>query len=222
MYVFYNISFQYLKAFEVALFTIFTPIYVALINNAIERKWYWFYILTSVTAIIGTAFIVQTSFDRPGILTGFIIIQLSNICFAVGQVLYRKLMRLHSEVRDMDIFGLTYLGGFLTALIISPFIVDYGNITITPLQWGNLIYLGVLASGLGFFLWNYGARRTNIGALAIFNNLKIPLSITVSLIFFNETADLIHLFLGGAIILVSLGINEMMEHQRLKNISMSC
>ena len=107
MYVFYNISFQYLKAFEVALFTIFTPIYVALINNAIERKWYWFYILTSLTAIIGTAIIVQTSFDRPGMLTGFAVIQLSNICFAVGQVLYRKLMRLHSEVRDMDIFGLT-------------------------------------------------------------------------------------------------------------------
>ncbi len=214
MYLFYNQSFQYLKAFEVALFTIFTPFYVASISNIVERKQNYFYIMTSAIAIIGTAIVVQTGFNRPGMISGFVFVQLSNLCFALGQVLYRKLMRSQPDVRDVEIFAVPYLGGFLTALLVSPFFVDWSKVAITTTQWWNLVYLGALASGFGFFLWNYGARRTNIGALAIFNNLKIPLSIMISLLFFNEKTNLLHLLIGGAIILVSLLLNEFLERRK--------
>lgn len=214
MYIFYNISFQYLKAFEVALFTIFTPLFVTVVSNVIERKWNNPYLLTSILAIIGTAIIVHTGFSRPGMILGFVMVQLSNLCFAIGQVYYRRTMIKAGNVKDMEIFALPYLGGFVAALIVSVFYVNFSEIRITTSQWLNLIYLGALASGLGFFMWNYGARRTNIGALAIFNNLKIPLSITVSLIFFHEKTDIQSLLIGGSIVIVSLVINQMIENKR--------
>ncbi len=219
MYIFYNWSFQYLKAFEVALFTIFTPFYVVVINNLIERKWNHIYLLTSILAIIGTGIIVHTGFDRPGMITGFLIVQLSNICFAIGQVLYRGIMRVNVLLKDVEIFAITYFGGFVTAAIASVVFVDWSQIIITSTQWWNLLYLGALASGLGFFLWNYGARRTNIGALAIFNNLKIPLAIIVSLLFFHEKTDLPSLLLGGLLVLGSLLLNEGFEKRQAKTIS---
>ena len=211
MYIFYNWSFQFLKAFEVALFTIFTPFYIVVVNSLIEKKWNNYYLVTSVLAIIGTGIIVHTGFNRPGMILGFMVVQLSNICFAIGQVLYRRVMRANASLKDVEIFAIPYFGGFLTAAIVSMAFVDWSNITITSTQWWNLLYLGALASGLGFFLWNFGARRTNIGALAIFNNFKIPLAITVSLLFFHEKTDLPSLLLGGLLVLGSLLLNEAIE-----------
>jgi hypothetical protein len=48
----------------------------------------------------------------------------------------------------------------------------------------------------------------DIGALAIFNNLKVPLAVAVSLIFFGEQANLLNLAIGGAIVFAALVINE--------------
>ena len=117
MYIFYNISFQYLKAFEVALFTIFTPVYVAVVSNLIERKWNNPYLLTSILAILGTAIIVHTGFNRPEMILGFIMVQLSNLCFAIGQVYYRRIMIKAEGVKDVEIFAIPYLGGFVAAHI---------------------------------------------------------------------------------------------------------
>jgi len=215
MYIFYNLAFQYLKAYEVALFTISTPFYVALAHNWFENKWNWLYIFTAILAVIGTVIVKLNDIHSFGLFLGFFIVQLSNICFAIGQVLYRRVMLMEIKVKDAEIFALPYLSGALIASIVSLFLVDWQSVRITSGQWWNLLYLGALASGLGFFLWNYGARRTNIGVLAIFNNLKIPLAIIVSLIFFGEKTNIVFLLIGGTIILSALVINEVLEkHNR--------
>ncbi|MFA5700981.1 MAG: EamA family transporter, partial [Desulfuromonas sp.] len=74
-------------------------------------------------------------------------------------------------------------------------------------QWLTLLYLGVLASGLGFFMWNYAARTVNAGVLAVSNNLKIPLAIACSAVFFGEQINLFQLVAGSAIILAALILN---------------
>jgi drug/metabolite transporter (DMT)-like permease len=211
MYIFYNFSFQSLKAYEVALFTIFTPFYVALLHNLIQKRWNTVYVLTAILAVAGTAVIKYADITRPGLLLGFSFVQGSNICFAIGQVLYRKTMLQHPEVKDRDIFAVLYTGGALIALAIALVLVKWNEVNITSTQWWNLAYLGALASGFGFFLWNYGARRTNAGALAVFNNLKVPLSITVSLLFFHEKTNLTSLLIGGLVILLALLINQVYE-----------
>lgn len=219
MYIFYNFAFRHIKAFEVALFTIFTPIYVTLINDAIKRKLNLAHLMLSIITILGTAFIVKTSFSRPDMLVGFTLVQLSNLCFAIGQVFYKHLMSTIPVVKDQHIFAILYLGGAGITAILSIIIVPLGAVTITPVQVWTLLYLGAIASGLGFFLWNFGARRTNVGALAIFNNLKIPLSITVSLLVFGENTNIPALLMGGAIILAALVINEFIEKRNSARIS---
>jgi drug/metabolite transporter (DMT)-like permease len=83
-----------------------------------------------------------------------------------------------------------------------------GSLVINHRSSLSILYLGVVASGLGFFLWNYGARKVNTGTLAIFNDLKIPLAILISILIFNESTDLTRLVIGCVIIITALWMND--------------
>lgn len=207
MYIAYQFAFQYLQAFEVALFTIFTPLYVTLVNDIFKKRVNWLHLGTTALAIIGAA-IVKGAGIQSLLLTGFLLVQVSNICFAFGQVYYKRVMQSHPDVRDASIMALPYLGGVMVTGLAAGFTTDWSALLLTPLQGFTLLYLGLIASGFCFFLWNASARRVNTGALAIFNDLKIPLAVAVSLIFFGEQANLPNLLIGGGIILAALWLNE--------------
>jgi carboxylate/amino acid/amine transporter len=208
MYSFYIYSYKYLQAHEVALFTVLTPIYVTLFNDLFNKKINKIFLLTSLLAVIGTAIAKYDEINTTSLFIGFILVQISNICFAFGQIYYSFLLQELHDVKDHNIFALLYLGAVIITSILTFIFVDFQNVVITGSQIYTLIYLGVVASGLAFFLWNYGARRTNAGALAIFNNLKLPLAIAVSLLVFNETTNVLNLISGGIIIIGSLLLNQ--------------
>jgi drug/metabolite transporter (DMT)-like permease len=114
--------------------------------------------------------------------------------------------RLPESHTNLQVFGLLYLGAALTAALAAAG-TPWAALVITAKQAIILLYLGVIASGLGFFLWNIGARRVSSGTLAVFNNLKIPLGILVSVFFFRETADWPRLLGGGALMALALAVN---------------
>jgi drug/metabolite transporter (DMT)-like permease len=208
MYIAYNYSFHYLKAFEVALFTIFTPIFVTLIDQLFRRKIEAIALLAAVLAVVGAGIVSWANLQSPGLAIGFLIVQVSNLCFAFGQIYYRRVAATLPGVKDAHMMGILYLGGFAITALSTLLFGGLRSLTLSPLQIGTLVYLGVIASGLGFFLWNHGARQVSTGALAVFNDLKVPLAVAVSLIFFGEQTDLLHLLVGGGIVLVALVLNE--------------
>jgi len=113
------------------------------------------------------------------------------------------------ELKDRQVFALSYLGAAILTALSTTIFGGWSSIHMGNPQILSLLYLGVIASGFGFFLWNHGARRVNNGALAIFNNLKIPLAVAVSLTVFGESANVTSLLVGGVIILLALVINEL-------------
>jgi len=207
MYLAYTYSFKLLEAYEVALFTIFTPLYVTLIHDALHRRLNLLHLAAAALAVVGTAVVKQGEF-QPGVLAGFWIVQLSNLGFAFGQVYYRHILRSEPGMVDRRIFALPYLGGALVTGVTAAVFTPWGSLELSSLQAGTLLYLGAVASGLSFFLWNAGSRRVDAGTLAIFNNLKIPLAVAVSLLFFGEQASLPHLLAGGTVVMASLALNQ--------------
>lgn len=210
MYIAYNYAFGYLQAYEVALFTIFTPIYVTLIHDAIRRRMHWVSLFAAITTVIGTAIIRRGGVIQSDIFTGFLIVQISNLGFAFGQIYYREVMKSLPSTKydNLRVFGLLYLGGFLTAGLSAAVFTPWQSFQITGEQVLVLLYLGAIASGLSFFLWNVGARKVNAGTLAIFNDLKIPLAIIVSILFFGEQANWFNLLVGGGVAVLALVLNE--------------
>lgn len=216
MYIFYLAAFQTLQAYEVALFTIFTPVFVTLIDDAFNRRVNSLHLIVAIITIAGTWVIKGDALQSREILNGFLLVQASNLCYAFGQIYYRRLMAQNPDLKDRQVFGVLYLGGLLITAAATLITVPLSTITLTTQQWLTLFYLGAIASGLSFFLWNIGARRVNAGTLAVFNDLKIPLAVAVSLVFFGEQTDLIRLVIGGGIILAALTLNEILSKRQMQ------
>ncbi|OLO13036.1 EamA family transporter [Chromohalobacter japonicus] len=207
MYIGFYQSFLLLSVPEVLLFTIFTPLYITLIDDILKGRFTPFYLLTATLAVLGAA-VIRYADISDTYWAGFLVVQSSNLCFAVGQVAYRHLApRLPREVAHRHVFGWFYLGALCVALPAFWLFGDIKALPTTSLQWGVLIWLGVVASGLGYFLWNKGACRVDAGTLAIMNNALVPAGLLVNLLIWNRDADVPRLALGGGILLASLLIN---------------
>ncbi|HMB17055.1 MAG TPA: carboxylate/amino acid/amine transporter [Pelovirga sp.] len=208
MYVFYFHSFTLLSVPEVLIFTILTPIYVTLINDLLHRRFRPGYLLTAILAVIGAA-IIRYSPVESQVFAGFLVVQGANLCFALGQVGYKTLLeKTSTNLPQRHLFGYFYLGALAITLVLWLLLGDMGRLPTTNLQWGVLIYLGVIASGLGYFLWNKGATLVDAGTLAIMNNALIPAGLIVNLLIWNRDADLMRLGIGGGVLLVSLLVHE--------------
>ena len=210
MYCFYFQSFQFLTVPEVLLFSVLTPIYITLLNDVLSKQFHKRHLLTTLIAVLGAAYIQYSSINE-NVFLGFMITQGANICFAVGQIAYKHLLKATPELKHTPkhtIFGLFFIGAFLVSLIAFFIFGSTEKLPTTSVQWGILIYLGAVASGLGYFFWNKGAVMVNTGSLAIMNNALVPIGLIVNLVIWNKEADIQKVLIGGSLIFVSLALNE--------------
>lgn len=221
MYVLYLKSYEWLMAWEIALFTAFTPIWVLLleaswrIRGARVAQIAWPAVFVCV---LGAWLIRANGVELPSFGMGFLWIQAANLCFALGQVAYRRVLADQPEVHDASAHAWMFLGGAGVAGVFAgwrffgTFLDDPSEATelfaLDLQQVAALVYLGLVAAGFGFLLWNAGARRVSAGVLATMNNLKVPGGVLVSVLFFGETlsatgsgSEVARKFIGMALVL---------------------
>ena len=218
MYWAYIQSYQYLPGYLVAVFTIFTPIYVLLISAFYQRRLSWTLFAPILLSIGGAAIIVFKAPQSTDWLNGFFILQVANIAFAFGQVTYKNLTKTVSKESDsqpnngtsmithhLSNMGIMYLGACVFITLVASINNSFANISeISSKQWLILLYLGVIASGVCFALWNFGAKQVSTSSLAIMNNGYIPCAVLFSLSLFGENANIEKLIIGSALMLISL------------------
>lgn len=213
MYVCYMRAFLYLPSHLVALFSILTPFYVVLIHDLRQKRFHPRYFYVALLSVVGAAIIKVRTGSVESIWTGFALMQAAGLAFGFGQVYYRDWKRNHPEIPQLNSFAWLYAGGFFVTLFASFFFTDWANTSPTGSQAGIILYLGVIASGLGFFLWNKGAALTRPGTLAACNNAVVPLAMASSLFIFGEFSDLapdamVRLILGSSCILAAVMLAE--------------
>ncbi|MBH0037549.1 MULTISPECIES: carboxylate/amino acid/amine transporter [unclassified Pseudoalteromonas] len=209
MYSFYYHSFLFLTVPEVLLFTVMTPIYITLLNDALNKRFNPRFFIVALIAVIGAITIRFENLNNNFII-GLLLVQGANISFAVGQVTYKRLM-MNNQLDDKTVFGWFFIGALIIATICYALFGNSNKLPSTSTQWGILIYLGVVASGLGYFMWNKGATLVNVGALAVMNNLLIPAGIIVNVLIWNRDADIVRLSIGAAIMLGALIVNQIIN-----------
>jgi len=206
MYIFFFRSFGYLSVPEVLLFTTLTPLYITLFDEQFARRFHlpirWW--LATGLAIVG-AVVIRWNGITTGAIFGFVLVQGANVCFALGQVLYKRLDlgSVPDQIRD---FGFFFFGGAIIALIAATLLADWSKMPEGHVQWGVLLWLGLGASGLGYLGWNSGARLVNTAQLAVMNNMLIPAGILVNVAIWNRDADWIRLIMGGLILVGAIVI----------------
>jgi drug/metabolite transporter (DMT)-like permease len=205
MYAFYMRAYQFIPSHLVAIFSILTPVYVVLIHDLRIRSFSKHYLWVAILSVLGTASIKAKTLPSGDIWMGFGLMQAAGIAFAFGQVAYRDWKRANPQIPDRSVFALLSLGGVFSVGCFSLVLTDYQAVELSTEHWKAILYLGCVASGLGFFLWNKGASVTNPGTLAAFNNAVVPLAVLFSLFIFGEadnldTESLIRLIVGTLLI----------------------
>ncbi len=205
MYVLYIASFRYLPAYQVALYTVLTPIWVVLLEGGLIGRLRARNVLAALLAVAGAA-VVAGGGDPRGSLAGFLLVQGSNLSFAAGQVAYRRLMDGVPAETERKAFAWPLFGALVFLALVS--LPGTGPRWLWPTtgQWLVLGYLGVVASGIAFFCWNHGAVRVSSGLLAVMNNAKIPLGVLVALLVFGEHGSPPRLALSLALMGASLAL----------------
>lgn len=203
MYLLYLWAFRSLQAYQVALLTITTPIWVCLSENVLCRRLTLRPLVAALLAMTGAAVVTGANGFGRAPWHGIVLIQASNACFALGQILFRRVRQRHLDVTERALFGWMYLGAVVVTLPFTAGHISSALAHLTSTECAVLFYLGCVASGLGFFLWNDGALRVPTALLAVMNDVKIPLGVLVSLVCFGETVQFVRLLFGGALMLVA-------------------
>lgn len=206
MYLFLYHAFLYLSVAEVLLFTIFTPLYVTvvaeLLNGRRRLPWRWW--LAAVLAVAGAAVIRYDQLSEQ-FWFGFLLIQAANLCFAAGQVFYKRLP-LGNERQQLHIFALFFAGASVVSAVAMLAFADFNKMPTSNLHWLILLWLGVGASGLGYLLWNLASKRVNTAQLASMNNMLIPAGLLINFSFWGQQVDWWRLAIGSSILLLSIAV----------------
>ena len=116
-----------------------------------------------------------------------------------------------------NVFGYFHFGAFFVAVVALLTLGNPAKFSLTSTQILVLLWLGIVASGVGYFMWNKGACEVDSGVLAIMNNALIPAAIIVNLVFWQKDTDLTRLILGAVIMYISLIIhNKIMKFYGMK------
>ncbi|MDR2438328.1 MAG: EamA family transporter [Planctomycetaceae bacterium] len=216
MYLFLYHSYRFLSVPEILLFTIFTPFYVTLVYDILVRRFHFLYLISAGLAVLG-AFIIRYNNVSENFWAGFLLVQAANICFALGQSSYKYVAENNQEFDQKEIFGYFHFGALIVTMFAFFIFGNFEKINPSPLQWGILLWLGLAASGVGYFLWNKGATMVDAGVLGIMNNALIPAGIIINITIWNKVENYTTLIVGTVVILASL-----LFHIKCKNLAIYC
>ena len=198
-------AFKYLQGNEIALLTTTTPVFVAIWASIFGEKFKFIYILCILMSVLGAGIIVWQNITFEMMIKGILMMETSNCTFALGQILWKK----HINDTSSKYMFSAYFGASIFVLLISIFNINFTTISITTPQILSILYLAIIPTGIGFWLWNKGSVTVKSSTLAIMNNLKIPFAILFSVLIFHEKINIINFSIGASIILASIIILDL-------------
>ncbi len=226
MYIFFLRAFKYLQGNEIVLLTTSTPILVAICSSFFGRRFKWSYLICIIFSIIGAIIVIWDNVSFNFLLKGVLLMGLSNFCFALGQVLWREYIggsditntphpnpppQGGREQHDSQLMATAYLASAVFVFPLAVINTDFATFSLSATQWLSILYLGIIPTGIGFWLWNKGAKLVNSTTLAIMNNLKIPMGILFALVIFHERINLANFTIGSIFILTGITLSHLAD-----------
>jgi len=125
-------------------------------------------------------------------------------CWAVYCLLMKKLRHHYNTLvitRRVFIYGLLTLSPYF---IFEPFNFD-PEILLKPVVWGNLLFLGLIASSLCYVMWNQAMRELGIVKTNSYLYFTPVITIVTAAIILSERIT-VYIIVGAALILLGLWI----------------
>lgn len=196
MYVLYIQSYQYLPAYLIATFTITTPIFIGIFSQLLQNKSFSLSGVFSILLVVLGSLMMRFNIVNPlDYWLGFFLIQCANICFAIGQIMFKKWYSKNTSVDIIYNFSQMFFGAVLITSMFS--IINSTNIgMLNTYNLFALLFLGLFSTGFGFLAWNLGSIQVSNERLAVMNNAVIPIAIFNSYLIFGEAINPMLFFPG--------------------------
>ncbi|HDY81327.1 MAG TPA: DMT family transporter [Halieaceae bacterium] len=142
-------------------------------------------------------------------ITGGLMIICSVICWSTFTVLLRPFVRIYSP---MMVTYICTLGGTVPLLFLA-----IGNLqsqdwaAISGFSWASMVYSGVLAVAMGYFLWNWGLARLGSARTSVYANLLMPVALLAAWLVLGESLSLLQ-WLGIFLALVGVFLARHHSH----------
>lgn len=163
-------------------------------------------------AFVGVA-LIAGELRLAGEWRAMLLVVLGALTWALGQVLIRRL----NAISGLTITA--WIAVYATPqLFVMSLLFEQGQreaiVNAGPTVWAAVLYLGLVMTALGYWLWNSLLRRHEVGTVAPFL-LFIPVfSIVGGAIFLGETLAAREL-LGGAVIIAGVALITIRRRRRL-------
>jgi len=205
MYLFFYHSFLFLSVPEILLFTIFTPVYVMVFDHILGKKTLAFKpLLPALLAVIGAA-VIRIAPLNEEYWIGLLLVQAANLCFAFGQVAY-KYWAHENRKTQLEDFGCFFIGAFIVSIVALFLFANFDKLPSNTTQWLVLLWLGFVASGLGYLGWNMASKMVNAQTLAVMNNMLIPVGLLVNILLWQQDFSQIKLLVGSALLAIAVWV----------------
>ena len=121
---------------------------------------------------------------------GVLFTQLSNISFAVGQILLKKFFEKTTELSVICASPVLYLGATIMCMPLALSSIFIPKLTIPSMSCVlSLLVFGIIFFGVAQYLWNVGIAKTNIRTVSVLSNIQIPMAVIISGIVFRENVS---------------------------------
>jgi drug/metabolite transporter (DMT)-like permease len=209
----YN-ALNYISASTASIIVSLLPMFMLVTNFFVFKdKITLFKVGVILLTLVGVVMVVQADFRAMfnESLIGYSLMVMGVAAWVVYSLSTVKMRKNNSNIKVI-----TYQSGF-ALILFTPFAVSNLNI-VTQLDfnlWTNIIYLGVFASGLAFYLYVYSLKVLGTLPVSIFGNTVPVVTVITGFIFLQETLTLIQL-LGGSIIVITLLVYAYFEGKSKK------
>lgn len=157
-------------------------------------------IVALLTAIIGMIFVIGLKLENGnGYLFGSIVLVIGAIAWALYSIYIKK-------VSYSALFIATYATGFAFLFTTPVAILQFQKSDIDHLSNPNIfigvLYLGIIATALAFFLWNNGMKYVDAGVGSIFTFFNVLVGGFLGWLYLDEQLAW-NSFVGGLLILLA-------------------
>ena len=205
-----NIALQYTQATNVGVIVSSAPIFTAILAVFIlnDVKFQLRLLFGFLVAISGVCILIKGSAGPVAInFSGDLIALAGSLSFAVYSVLLQKVdsNRYHFifVTQKTFIYGLFWM---LLYVVIFEKSIDYSSLLEMRLL-SNMLFLGLIASGLCFVLWNYAIRL--IGSVSTSNYIYlVPLITAISAIVVLDEQVTWNIIFGGTLVIFGLLLSQ--------------
>ena len=200
-----NTALEFLPVADVTFLTSGTPIFMGIIMSIFFRDYkltpmQWVY---SVIAFIGVAIVIYSGSQGMHFsLVGDLLCIGASLSWCIYSVFVRKIGDKYPTLymsRKIFFYGSLSMVPFF---LINPFDATI-DIFVKPEVWGNLIFLGVIASMVCFTTWNLSIKKLGTVTTTNYMYINPVVSILSAVIILNESVSLMSVF-GCLLILVSV------------------